>query len=103
MRAAVIREHGGPEVLNIENVPDPAPRADQVLVEVRACALNHLDTWVRRGLPGMTFPMPHILGNDIAGVVEKSAISSRRSSRVTRCCLRRGQLRRVSAVPGRRR
>ncbi len=69
MRAAVIREHGGPEVLKIENVPDPTPRADQVLVEVRACALNHLDTWVRRGLPGMTFPMPHVLGNDIAGVV----------------------------------
>lgn len=71
MRAAVIREHGGPEVLKVETVPDPVPRADEVLVEVRACALNHLDTWVRRGLPGMTFAMPHILGNDIAGVVRQ--------------------------------
>lgn len=72
MKAAVMREHGGPEVLKIENVPDPVPRADEVLVEVRACALNHLDTWVRRGLPGMTFVMPHILGNDIAGVVREA-------------------------------
>lgn len=72
MKAAVMREHGGPEVLKIENVPDPVLRADEVLVEVRACALNHLDTWVRRGLPGMTFVMPHILGNDIAGVVREA-------------------------------
>jgi len=69
MRAAVIREHGGPEVLKMDTVPDPALRADGIVVEVRACALNHLDTWVRRGLPGMSFEMPHILGNDIAGVV----------------------------------
>ena len=72
MKAAVMREHGGPEVLKIETVPDPVLRADEVLVEVRACALNHLDTWVRRGLPGMTFAMPHILGNDIAGVVREA-------------------------------
>ncbi len=69
MRAVVFREHGGPEVLMVEDVPAPVPRADEVLVEVRACALNHLDIWARRGIPGMTLAMPHILGNDIAGVV----------------------------------
>lgn len=71
MRAAVIREHGGPDVLRMEDVPEPRIRPDQILVDVRACALNHLDTWVRRGIPGMTFAMPHVLGNDIAGVVRE--------------------------------
>lgn len=69
MRAVVFHEHGGPEVLTIEERPRPVPRADEIVVEVRACALNHLDVWVRQGIPGMTLTMPHILGNDIAGVV----------------------------------
>jgi NADPH:quinone reductase-like Zn-dependent oxidoreductase len=69
MRAVVFHEHGGPEVLVAEEIPRPSPRADQVLVEVRACALNHLDVWVRRGIPGMTLTLPHVLGNDVAGVV----------------------------------
>jgi len=72
MKAARIHQHGGPEVLVYEDAPDPRPRADQVLVRVRACALNHLDLWVRQGIPGVTLPLPHILGSDIAGeVVEK--------------------------------
>jgi len=71
MRAVVFEEHGGPDVLQVAERPRPVPRADEVLVEVRACALNHLDVWVRGGIPGMTFPMPHILGNDIAGVVSE--------------------------------
>jgi NADPH:quinone reductase-like Zn-dependent oxidoreductase len=50
-----------------EDVPDPKPRKDQVLVRVRACALNHLDIWVRKGLPGVN--LPHILGSDIAGEI----------------------------------
>lgn len=69
MRAVVFHEHGGPEVLAVEEIPRPEPRADEVLVEVRACALNHLDVWTRKGIPGMTLAMPHVLGNDVAGVV----------------------------------
>jgi len=67
MKAAMIREFGGPEVLRYEDVPDPKPRKDEVLVRVRACALNHLDLWVRKGLPGVK--LPHILGSDIAGEI----------------------------------
>ena len=67
MKAVRIHQFGGPEVLTYEEVPDPKPRQDQVLVRVRACALNHLDIWVRKGLPGVK--LPHILGSDIAGEV----------------------------------
>ncbi|MGO9087490.1 MAG: zinc-binding dehydrogenase [Candidatus Sulfotelmatobacter sp.] len=67
MKAVRIHQFGGPEVLTCEDVPDPEPRKNQVLVRVRACALNHLDLWVRKGLPGVK--LPHILGSDIAGEV----------------------------------
>jgi NADPH:quinone reductase-like Zn-dependent oxidoreductase len=67
MKAVRIHQFGGPEVLTYEDVPDPKPRKDQVLVRVRACALNHLDLWVRKGLPGIN--LPHILGSDIAGEI----------------------------------
>src|ERR671916_3347123 len=70
MKAVIFRQHGGAEVLEyVEDAPEPRVRANEVLVEVRACALNHLDVWARRGLPGIEIPLPHILGNDIAGVV----------------------------------
>ncbi|MDE3165258.1 MAG: alcohol dehydrogenase catalytic domain-containing protein, partial [Acidobacteriota bacterium] len=69
MKAVRIHRHGGPEVLVYEEVPEPNPRADQVLLRVRACALNHLDLFVRAGIPGMTFALPHVLGADIAGEV----------------------------------
>jgi NADPH:quinone reductase-like Zn-dependent oxidoreductase len=69
MKAVVFHEHGGPEVLRYEERPDPQIRAHEVLVEVRACALNHLDVWARGGLPGIEIRLPHVLGNDIAGVV----------------------------------
>ena len=69
MKAALFHEHGGPDVLRIEDVPTPAPQAGEVLLHVHAAALNHLDVWVRRGLPIET-TMPHIGGSDIAGVVE---------------------------------
>lgn len=72
MKAVVFHEHGGPEVLRYEERPDPAHRADEVLIEVRACALNHLDVWARKGIPGVEIPLPHILGNDIAGVVRET-------------------------------
>jgi NADPH:quinone reductase-like Zn-dependent oxidoreductase len=67
MKAARIHEFGGPEVLKYEDVPDPKPREDQVLVRVKACAMNHIDLWIRKGLPGLK--LPHILGSDIAGEV----------------------------------
>jgi len=67
MKAVRIHQFGGPEVLKYEEITDPKPRKDQVLVRVRACALNHLDLWVRNGLPGVN--LPHILGSDIAGEI----------------------------------
>ena len=63
MKAIRIHEFGGPEVLRYEDVPDPQPLKNQVLVHVKACAMNHLDLWVRKGLPGVK--LPHILGSDI--------------------------------------
>jgi len=71
MKAIIFEQHGGAEVLKPANLPDPQIKADEALIEVRACALNHLDVWVRNGLPGIKFPSPHILGNDIAGVVRE--------------------------------
>jgi len=67
MKAVRIHQFGGPEVLTYEDIPDPILRKDQVLVRVKACSLNHLDVWVRKGLPGVK--LPHILGSDIAGEV----------------------------------
>jgi len=67
MKAIRFHQFGGPEVLQYEDVPDPRPREDQVLIRVRACALNHLDLWIRKGLPGVK--LPHINGSDVAGDV----------------------------------
>lgn len=71
MKAVIINEHGPEDVLQLAEVPDPEIAEDEVLVRVKACALNHLDLWIRRGLPGIRFPLPHILGSDISGVVER--------------------------------
>ena len=71
MKAAIFRQHGGLDVLEYADVPEPRIRANEVLVEVRACALNHLDIWARKGLPGIDIPLPHILGNDVSGVVRE--------------------------------
>lgn len=70
MKAAVIERQGGPENIVFRTWPDPEIGANDVLVRVKACGLNHLDIFVRRGMPGMTVPMPFISGGDIAGVVE---------------------------------
>lgn len=78
MKAVRIHQHGDPGVLTYEDVPDPKIRANQILLRVRACALNHLDLFVRAGIPGMRFPMPHTLGCDIAGeVVEAGDLCDR--------------------------
>lgn len=71
MKAIVFHQHGGPDVIKYEDVPEPALRACDVLVRVRACALNHLDLWVRGGLPNVPIPLPHIPGSDIAGEIAK--------------------------------
>ena len=70
MKAMLVTRHGGPEVLEMREVPDPVPAAGEVIVRVKAVAMNHLDIWVRKGLPTLTLPLPHVLGCDIAGVVE---------------------------------
>ena len=71
MKAVVFSEHGGPHVLQYTEVAEPRISPTEVLVRVRACALNHLDLWVRRGLPGVQIPMPHICGSDISGEVAR--------------------------------
>lgn len=68
VKAVRIHEDGGPEVLVLEDVPDPVAAAGEVLVRLRASALNHLDVWIRKGLPSV--PKPRILGADGAGIVE---------------------------------
>ena len=72
MKATIFRQHGGPEVLEYTDVPEPEVRANEVLVEVKSCALNHLDIFVRNGMPGIAIPLPHILGCDVAGVVKEA-------------------------------
>ena len=69
MKAIRFHEHGGPDVLKYEDAPEPELLADEVLVRVKTCALNHLDVWVRGGVPGWRIPMPHILGSDVSGEV----------------------------------
>lgn len=75
MKATVFHEHGAPEVLKYEDLPDPEVGPNQVLVDVKAVALNHLDLFVRRGFPGLKLEMPHILGSDISGVVKEKGSS----------------------------
>lgn len=71
MKAVVVREHGGLETLEITDVPAPSRKPGQAIVRVKAVALNHLDIWVRRGVPGHTFPLPLILGSEVSGVIEE--------------------------------
>ncbi|HMD44291.1 MAG TPA: zinc-binding dehydrogenase [Candidatus Acidoferrum sp.] len=75
MKAIVMHQHGDPSVLQYQDYPEPQIGANEVLVRVRACALNHLDLWVRRGLPGVVIPLPHIPGSDVAGEVAKIGTS----------------------------
>lgn len=67
MKAIRFHEFGGPEVLKYEDVAEPPLRKDQVLIRVKACAMNHLDLFVRRGMPGIS--LPHINGSDISGEI----------------------------------
>ena len=69
MKALHFTEHGERDVIRYGEVPDPAPGIQEVLVRVRACAINHLDIWVRKGWPGLRLEMPHWCGADVAGEV----------------------------------
>src|SRR5512139_3358398 len=69
MKAVRFHHHGGPEVLTYEEAPDPVARPGEVVVRVRACALNHLDLWQRRGLERVRIPLPHISGAEVAGEI----------------------------------
>jgi NADPH:quinone reductase-like Zn-dependent oxidoreductase len=71
MKAILIREHGGVERLERSEVPDPTPQAGEAVVAVRAVALNHLDIWLRRGVPGHTFHLPMIPGAEVSGVIDQ--------------------------------
>ena len=71
MKAVLFREHGGPEKLSYEDLPIPIVGAGEVLVRVKACALNHLDIWIRQGNPAYPIPLPHVSGSDVSGVVEE--------------------------------
>ena len=71
MNAVIFRTHGGPEALEYTQVPTPTPGPGEVLVQVKACSLNHLDIWIRQGISAYQIALPHISGCDVAGVVEQ--------------------------------
>ena len=71
MKAVVFSQHGGPEVLQYEDVPKPKPGAGEVLLQVKAASINHIDIFLRRGMPGVKVPMPKIVGSDAAGIVSE--------------------------------
>ncbi|MDE2038757.1 MAG: zinc-binding dehydrogenase [Elusimicrobia bacterium] len=74
MKAVIVKAWGGVENLAPAEVPDPKPGPGEALIRVRACALNHLDLWVRRGLPVYKIKLPHVLGSDVSGeIVETGA------------------------------
>jgi 2-desacetyl-2-hydroxyethyl bacteriochlorophyllide A dehydrogenase len=72
MKAVIFREHGGTHKLSYEDFATPTIGPKEVLVRVKACALNHLDIWIREGNPAYPMPLPHILGSDVAGIVEET-------------------------------
>jgi len=73
MKAIRIHKHGGPDVLQLDEMPVPDPGKNDVLVRIKAAGLNHLDLWVRRGIPGI--PLPLVMGSDGAGIIEKCGSS----------------------------
>ena len=70
MKAAFFREHGGLERIEYGELPDPLPGPGQVRVRVRTGSLNHLDIFVRNGIPGIPVALPPAMGSDGAGVIE---------------------------------
>ena len=90
MKAVVFEEHGGPEVLQYTDIPEPEPKPYEVLVEVKAAGANFNDIWARRGMPGMKVVMPHVSGSDVSGVVKAlGSEEAGRAARQTRTALQR--------------
>jgi NADPH:quinone reductase-like Zn-dependent oxidoreductase len=73
MKAVVFHEHGEPEVLRYQDVPDPSPGPGEVVIEVKATSINHIDIFLRRGMPGVKVPLPRVLGCDASGVIVETA------------------------------
>jgi len=82
LKAVVIRKHGDPDVLSYEEVKNPTPKKGHVIVKVDYCAVNHLDIWVRNGLPGKKVSFPHILGCDICGTLVDDSGSFKKNEKV---------------------
>jgi NADPH:quinone reductase-like Zn-dependent oxidoreductase len=77
MKAVAFEKFGGPGVLEYRDLSDPECGVDEALITVKACGINHLDLWVRRGLKGLDVQMPHVLGSDLVGVVEAAGSAVR--------------------------
>jgi NADPH:quinone reductase-like Zn-dependent oxidoreductase len=92
MKAVFFEKHGGPEVLEYGTLKDPVLDANDVLVGVKACALNHLDIWVREGLPGISIPMPHIPGSDVSGVILETGRAVKHLKKGARVVIAPGQV-----------
>ena len=92
MQAVFFEKHGGPEVLKYGEFKDPVLGLNDVLVGVKACALNHLDIWVRQGLPGVSIPLPHIPGSDASGVVLDFGKNVKRFKKNERVVISPGQV-----------
>src|SRR5437879_10791488 len=71
MKAVVFAKHGGPEVLEYEDVPEPNAGPGEVLIQVKATSINHIDIFLRRGMPGIKVPLPKIVGSDAAGIIRE--------------------------------
>src|SRR3954447_27080176 len=71
MKAVVFHTHGGPEVLQYEDARDPKPGRGEVLIEVKATSINHVDIFLRRGMPGVKIALPKIAGSDASGIVRE--------------------------------
>lgn len=74
MKAVIFRRFGGPEVLEYADIAEPALKPGQVLVRVKACSVNHLDIWIRQGIPAYKINLPHISGCDVSGVIEQAGL-----------------------------
>ncbi|MBI3316282.1 MAG: zinc-binding dehydrogenase [Candidatus Omnitrophica bacterium] len=92
MKAVFFEKHGGPDVLKYGTFRDPSLEANDVLIDIKACALNHLDIWVRQGLPGVSIPLPHIPGSDVAGIVLDTGKAVRRLKKGDRVVVAPGQI-----------
>ena len=92
MKAVFFEKHGGPEVLKYGTFRDPVLDANDVLIGIKACALNHLDIWVRNGLPGIPIPIPHIPGSDVSGIVLETGKAVKHVKKGARVIVSPGQI-----------